>query len=190
MLTFLPLDNETVNRSRMTKWCDLLWHRLNVPDFVWNPYRKFYPYHLIFMREFFWHVPKVMLLSEKNGVEQIHRKQSLLWAVNVTRTLEEKGHTVIVAEDPDVEFEGDITLREDGSGFLKIITGRDVERRPFLNYNTVEPLQLRYILRTFYDFLVKSKCVKMRTHFGWIADFRGTYQQRYLIYDFFPLAKD
>jgi len=173
--------------TQIARWYDLLLWKVNVPDFVLNCHKVYEEHTLAFVKESFSLVDRVMVLSVKGDIEQWHRKTNIQWAVHVSIQLESKGHTVLIAEDPDVEYTGVVWLYDDGAGYVQI--GKKGKKMWFAHYSRMDNLKLRYIFRLLYDFLLKIKCPGIQVDFAWATEMVGVLGNRYLVYDFKPIAK-
>lgn len=173
--------------TQITRWYDLLLWKINIPNFILNCNNVYEEHTLAFVKESFSYVDRVMVLSAKGDIEQLHRKVNVQWAVHVSIQLESKGHTVLIAEDPEVEYNGVVWLYTDGAGYFQI--GRKREKMWFTHYSRMEDLRLRYVFRLLYDFLLKIKCPGIRVDFAWATEMTGILGSRYLVYDFQPLGK-
>jgi len=171
----------------ITRWYDLLLWKINIPSFILNCGKAYEEHTLAFVKEFFSYVDRVMVLSAKGDIEQWHRKANVQWAVHVSIQLEGKGHTVLIAEDPDVEYNGVVWLYDDGAGYFQV--GKKGKKTWFTHYSRLEDLKLRYIFRLLYGFLLKIKCPGIQVDFAWATGMTGVLGNRYVVYDFKPIAK-
>lgn len=173
--------------TQLKRWYDLILWKVNVPSFILNCNKLYEEHTLAFVKEAFSDVDKVMVLSARDKVEQWHRKANVQWAVHVSIQLESKGHTVLIAEDPEVEYTGMVWLFTDGSGYFQLGGKRGTVR--FVHYSRIENLRLRYVFRLLYEFLLKIRCPGIKVDFAWTTEIAGLLGHRYLVYDFKPIEK-
>lgn len=173
--------------TQITRWYDLLLWKVNIPDFIYNCNARYDKYTLVFVKELFSYADRVMVLSAKGDIEQWHRKANIQWAAHVSIQLEGKGHTVLIAEDPEVEYTGVVWLFTDGEGYYRI--GEKGEKIWFAHYSRLEDLKLRYVFRLLYNFLLKIRCPGIQVDFAWATKAVGLFGNHYLVYDFKPIVK-
>jgi len=174
--------------SRIDRVLFLSEYRLNVPDYVENPYKAHKSNTRLFLQSVFRGYPFVTLLAKKGDQVTELEEQSINSALLSTSVLESDEFKVWLLEHIECEWFGSIWIYKDGSGHIKAKGSKLVDKK-FMNYEYVEDIVEKSILRRVYAFIEKAGFFGVCVDYGWAKDFCGKLNEKIVFFDFLPLEK-